>query len=183
MENRRGEGGLDVGGHELRHRTNDWDDNGIAELSVSLGIRDGNPEALPLRLIKAHEAGTFAWRQTAGRPVALLIDQHLRAILVVARRQRPRDIPRAKDRITEAIAGAGVLGLVVPQVGPEVMRQRIFCGRITLHDIAKDGLSAFRNLQLVKVELGVVAETDDEDALPPLWHPGVRADHTILHPI
>ncbi len=122
---RPGKGLLDMRLHGLCYKLDDRDHHGVSELPVGLGIRDRNPPG-PARPLKAHETRAFGWGQPS-RPVARLLDEDLRAILVVSGRERPGDVIGPEQAETEPVAGGIVLRLVVLEILPE-LRVRVYFG-------------------------------------------------------
>ncbi len=169
---RPGKGLLDMRLHGLCYKLDDRDHHGVSELPVGLGIRDRNPPG-PARPLKAHETRAFGWGQPS-RPVARLLDEDLRAILVVSGRERPGDVIGPEQAETEPVAGGIVLRLVVLEILPELRGEGVF--RVNFVGMLENApelrpASGRRQGQVRKIECGGLAEAGDKDPLALLGNP------------
>ena len=157
-------------------------------------IRHRNPE----RIRKAHQPRALARREPAGIFVLATADQNLRAILVVARREGPRDILLSHQTEAEAVSRQPVLFRIGLQVTPQVVAQKILVAHLRL---VANGVMLFRyfrtvlrmqdchqslhgffgELHAVEIEAVWLAESGDQNPLPVLRNEVLPVDDAVLH--
>src|SRR5579884_2153656 len=181
----------DEGRHRARDRLHHRYHHSVSELPICLRVRHGNPEWRPSGAVEAHQPRALARRQAAGtRPAP---DQDLRAVFVVARRQRSRAVVRAEETETEAVPSGAMLGRVVLQVPPQSRSEHVFrrhtrerAGRVRrlleLRAVLRvqDGAEprpVRRYLHAVQIEPAELAKPGDENALAVLRDKASRVDH------
>src|SRR5262245_11296164 len=101
--------------------SDDGDDDGVPELLVGPSVRHDDGELLG----EPHQSSTLLRRQSTRALAPALPDEDLRPILVVAGAESARDVLATHQAEAESIPVALVLGLVVPEVSPEVRRQGV----------------------------------------------------------
>ena len=157
----------------------DLRDDRVPELAVRLRV--GHDDGL---FVEPHEALALYGREPS-RVLAVLRDQNLGAVLVVAGAQRARDAVGVSQSEPEAVALRFVVPRVFLEVVPEMARQRVLRVRVLLHDVLELAGAARR---LRERERRILAENEfvearDVHALPVLGHPCGRVDDLVEHGI
>ncbi len=147
----------------------DGDGDGVAELAVGLGVGDG--DLVGIRV--AHEACAFARGEAARVAGGALGDEDFAAVFVIASGERAGDPVGAEDTAAEAIALGFVFGGVVLEVGPELVGERVFCGRGGVENGGEGRVVVGRAGELIGMGL---AEADEEDAFAVLGEPVAGVD-------
>ena len=164
--------------HQVGHCLNGWNHNSVAELPVGLCVGYRDAELRLAGFFEPHQPRALARRQTA-RPIALLLDQDFRAVLVVTGGKGTGHIIGTEQGEPEAVPGLAVFLLVALKVFPHVCSQRVFRAHFAIEYPAKGRAVTFRDSQIIEVKGGFVTEAHNENPLALLGNPWGRADNTV----
>src|ERR1019366_4771741 len=142
---------------------NDWHNNGIPKLFVSLCVRNRNLEICGI----THETRTFARCQAAWIFFCALRNKNLRTIFVIASAQGSRNFISILQAKTKTVSGGTMFGSVILQVFPQVVCKRVFFRHVFVQNGIE--LRAFRR-ELWKFKCALFLEADKEDSFAVLWH-------------